>query len=224
MLLHKNTALLQSKNEFSRLLQYMLQMLHSINSISAVFLTETERKTFNLQGPKPSQPYHWTLHLFLICYWCLQPHTNWHGIHSVEVWTLIKLSTVKSGRTLNHFIMSPLQEHDILSLILAQTLFDLENSKSYTAAARLEQNVIFCWIFMWMPNIKISTMGFIIIRLPDGSLSHCVLWDFAADMLKIFSWKTCFKCSAVKEFRTLWLSTNITSVWWITGALCVKAK
>lgn len=128
-------------------------------------------------------------------------HSDWHGNGGVIKFYVEVLGThetiEKCKRTLNRFIGSPLQEHDILSLVSAQTLFDLANHESYTAAARLEQNVICCWVLMWMPNFKISTMGFIIIRLPDSSLWHCVLWDSAADMLEICSWKTCFKCSAV---------------------------
>lgn len=51
-------------------------------------------------------------------------------------------STAVSGRTLKPFIKAQLEEHDILSLGFAQTLFDLANRVSHTADERLEENVI----------------------------------------------------------------------------------
>lgn len=99
-----------------------------------------------------------------------------------QFYALEKQSRERPGRTLNPFIMSLLQEHDILSLVSAQTFFDLAIHESYSAAARLEQNVMCCSVFMWMPNIKISTTGFIFTGLLEWSLLLAVLWDSAVEM------------------------------------------
>lgn len=92
-------------------------------------------------------------------------------------------------------------------------IFDLANYESHTAAARLKLNVICRWVLMWMPNMKISTAGYIFVGFFDRRFfthlsSEILLLQYVHETqleVKHF-WKE-------NTLRSLRLSSNHTEIW-----------